>query len=389
MSDLYRSALSSRIAKLPLNPPDDGSEDNEEEEAANSIGDLPSSSSNMAPPSISRQRRKPKTPDSAYSPLPASSCFEQAVMVSVPTAGLDIRVYYTPPSTKLGNNGAGTVAILHPGAGYSGLTFALAAQEITRLTKGDLGVLAIDPRGHGKTSSHTKPASGVEDLSIDKIVRDFVELVKVLFPDANSAPTLLLTGHSMGGSVVTRACPLLQDAGYNIAGAAVLDVVEGFAIEALPHMNTLLNSRPSGFDSVEHGVEWHISNNQIHNLASARISVPATLVTNDTQRGPAVLWRTPLQDTALYWEGWFKGLSESFLSVRTARVLILAGTERLDKPLMIGQMQGKFQVVVLANVGHMLHEDDPARTAEVLVDFWKRNERVVIGSKVIKKVGEA
>jgi protein phosphatase methylesterase 1 len=56
--------------------------------------------------------------------------------------------------------------------------------------------------------------------------------------------------------------------------------------------------------------------------------------------------------------GWFTGLSESFLSVRAARLLVLAGTDRLDKPLMIGQMQGKFQMVVVPGhaVGHMLHE---------------------------------
>lgn len=54
--------------------------------------------------------------------------------------------------------------------------------------------------------------------------------------------------------------------------------------------------------------------------------------------------------------GWFTGLSGKFLSARTARLLVLAGAERLDKELMIGQMQGKFQLEVLANVGHMVHE---------------------------------
>ncbi len=54
--------------------------------------------------------------------------------------------------------------------------------------------------------------------------------------------------------------------------------------------------------------------------------------------------------------GWFTGLSNKFLTARTARLLVLAGTERLDKELMIGQMQGKFQLVVLAGVGHMIHE---------------------------------
>ena len=42
--------------------------------------------------------------------------------------------------------------------------------------------------------------------------------------------------------------------------------------------------------------------------------------------------------------------------MRAARLLVLAGTDRLDKELMIGQMQGKFQMEVVPDVGHMLHE---------------------------------
>lgn len=57
-----------------------------------------------------------------------------------------------------------------------------------------------------------------------------------------------------------------------------------------------------------------------------------------------------------YLLGWFTGLSSKFLAARTARLLVLAGTERLDRELMIGQMQGKFQLVVLPGVGHMVHE---------------------------------
>lgn len=48
-------------------------------------------------------------------------------------------------------------------------------------------------------------------------------------------------------------------------------------------------------------------------------------------------------------------------------------------------MQGKFQMEVIPGVGHMLQEDDPTRLAEILVEFWKRNERAVAG---IKKVGD-
>lgn len=33
----------------------------------------------------------------------------------------------------------------------------------------------------------------------------------------------------------------------------------------------------------------------------------------------------------------------------------------------------------------MLIQDDPTRMADVMVEFWRRNERVVVG---VKKVGE-
>jgi len=63
-----------------------------------------------------------------------------------------------------------------------------------------------------------------------------------------------------------------------------------------------------------------------------------------------------LTDCNLRWIDWFTSLSSLFLSCRTARLLVLAGTERLDRELMIGQMQGKFQLEVISGVGHMLHE---------------------------------
>ncbi|KAF4613810.1 hypothetical protein D9613_008059 [Agrocybe pediades] len=159
----------------------------------------------------------------------------------------------------------------------------------------------------------------------------------------------------------------------------------GSAIEALPFMNNLLNARPNGFDSMEEAVEWHVTTNTILNPNSARVSVPSIIQFKEGE-SPPYQWRTPLRSTAPYWLSWFKGLSSNFLATRAARLLVLAGTDRLDKELMIGQMQGKFQQSVVPGVGHMLHEDDPTRIAEILVEFWKRNDRVVpVG---IKKVGE-
>jgi hypothetical protein len=77
-----------------------------------------------------------------------------------------------------------------------------------------------------------------------------------------------------------------------------------------------------------------------------------------------------------------------FLSSRIPKLLVLAGMDRLDKELTIGQMQGvfpsvtfncitllllvvpmsvyitgKFQLKVLGNVGHCVHEDAPGSHA--------------------------
>lgn len=37
--------------------------------------------------------------------------------------------------------------------------------------------------------------------------------------------------------------------------------------------------------------------------------------------------------------------------------------------------QGKYQLQVLPEAGHFIQEDQPAKTAQILVDFYKRNDR--------------
>lgn len=54
---------------------------------------------------------------------------------------------------------------------------------------------------------------------------------------------------------------------------------------------------------------------------------------------------------------WYTGLSKLFLSVTAPKLLLLAGTDRLDQELTIGQMQGKFQMSLLPQAGHVIQED--------------------------------
>lgn len=81
----------------------------------------------------------------------------------------------------------------------------------------------------------------------------------------------------------------------------------------------------------------------IRNTTSARASVPSLLYeeSEPTDTARPWLWRTNLSATKPFWENWFVGLSRKFLDARGGKLLLLAGTDRLDKELMIGQMQGK------------------------------------------------
>jgi protein phosphatase methylesterase 1 len=84
--------------------------------------------------------------NNSYSPI--SAFFSQAVEVEVPESGLVFRMYYTPPKAS-----DGTVLVFHHGAGNSALSFAMLAKEVVQKSEGELGVIALDARRHGKPSN--------------------------------------------------------------------------------------------------------------------------------------------------------------------------------------------------------------------------------------------
>ena len=124
----------------------------------------------------------------------------------------------------------------------------------------------------------------------------------------------------------------------------------------------------------------------IRNPDSARISVPGYLKEVTTDGKVEYVWITDLKFTAPYWNDWFDGMSSKFLEARGGKLLLLAGTDRLDKELMIGQMQGKYQLQVFPDAGHFVQEDLPEKTARLLIEFWKRNDNSLL--VLPPKVGE-
>jgi protein phosphatase methylesterase 1 len=89
------------------------------------------------------------------------------------------------------------------------------------------------------------------DLSVENLSQDLVDMLLLTQTKLGWAqlPTIVLIGHSLGGAVVTHTANTMA-LGGKLLGYAVLDVVEGSAMEALKHMQTYLASRPKYFPSL-------------------------------------------------------------------------------------------------------------------------------------------
>ncbi|KAI9812434.1 MAG: Protein phosphatase methylesterase 1 [Pycnora praestabilis] len=427
MSDLQRSFIKAKLASLPMEAPMlPGSMEGEEElDAFTELrSDIPDDDSSSASSTSSTGTIRPiqskelfARPQStsaerpAYEQLPWSNYFSQELYIERKTADglLTQHVYITLPISS------GPLFVTHHGAGSSGLSFAALALELRKALP-EAGVLSLDARGHGGTVIHSDTAQGEErgqrlDLSLRTLGNDMLDVIRHVQAKFEWAdlPGLILVGHSLGGAVVTDVAKggHLSD---RVLGYAVLDVVEGSAIDALQSMQTYLSTRPSGFPSISSAIEWHIRSRTLRNLSSARVSVPSLLLhtpfasNTDSRSVPHRdwSWRTDLAATQPFWENWFIGLSKKFLEAKGGKLLLLAGTDRLDKDLMIGQMQGvfmdiafatlesfrntlkadisnsltgRYQLQVFPEAGHFIHEDLPERTAMILVDFLRRNDR--------------
>lgn len=323
--------------------------------------------------------------------IPWTTYFERELCLEGPkdesgTVQITHHAYLTSPGDK------GPLFVMHHGAGSSGLSFAVVGSEIRKRLP-SAGILSLDARGHGSTVT---PADSPLDLRLETLRTDLLSAIQQTQAQMGwkELPPIVLVGHSLGGAVVTDLAKS-HALGTSLLGYAVLDVVEGSAMDALQSMTTYLSTRPTGFASVQAGIDWHIRSRTLRNSISARTSVPA-LLTQDQTPGDSRpwKWRTNLAATEPFWSDWFVGLSKKFLEAKGGKLLILAGTDRLDKELTIGQMQGeplpslgrvidheadratgKYALHIFPEAGHFVHEDVPENTAMVIVDFYRRNDR--------------
>jgi len=301
----------------------------------------------------------PSNSEDLFKPTSPDKFFDKVQDLKIEGTEDVFRVYQINPEEKK------TVFVFHHGAGLSGLSYALLAENLKNLNKNQCGILCYDCRGHGKTFT-----SNDEDLSLETLSQDLVNICTTLYPDPTTE--FILVGHSLGGAIVSNVAS--KQMLKKIFGLIVIDVVEGTALESLVHMQNVLMSRPTSFKSETEAIEWSITSHTIRNVESAKISVPSQLTKIEGKRGTKYIWRANLSASEKYWEAWYQGLSEKFLSTKAPKLLFIASPDRLDKPLTIGQMQGKFQMEIFPECGHLMNEDAPEKLAAVLNDFFNRNK---------------
>jgi protein phosphatase methylesterase 1 len=307
-------------------------------------------------------------PQNDYTPLPWQDFFEEKRFV-----GPGFCVYLS----GIGADPSKPTLLLLHGGGHSALSWAALVHFLRKQIPADaLSIIAFDARGHGETRD-VQPET---DLSADTQVQDAVTVLNALFGGAEHFPPLVLVGHSMGGAIAVH----LAASGSipRLSGLMVIDVVETSALQALPYMQSFLASRRKEFSSVEDAIAYVVHGGHVRNLMSARCSVPPQLIAVDQDmnaslvgelaRGKRFRWRTELEHTEVYWRDWFSGMSRRFVSVSAPKVLVLAGHDHLDRELMVAQMQGRFQVVILPQAGHSVHEDLPEEVAETVAEFLRR-----------------
>ncbi|XP_047324122.1 protein phosphatase methylesterase 1-like [Impatiens glandulifera] len=291
-----------------------------------------------------------QTSSEKYKPIDWTSYFDEEDDIQIPNSNDVFHIY------KAGTKGP-VVFCLH-GGGYSGLSFALVTSTIKQKAR----VVAMDLRGHGKSATEDEI-----DLSIETLCNDVLAVLKALYGD--SPPAIVLIGHSMGGAVAVNVAA--KRALPSLCGLVVVDVVEGTAMASLMHMQNILSNRVQHFATIEKAIEWSIKGGTLRNVDSARVSIPGTLKYDESKN--CYVHRAKLEETDQYWRSWYEGLSEKFLSCPVPKLLLLAGTDRMDRALTIGQMQGKFQIVVVKNTGHAIQEDVPEEFATLVIKFISRN----------------
>lgn len=255
------------------------------------------------------------------------------------------------------------ILLFFHGAGYTAETWCWLVDKLKESLALPLLQVAFDFRGHGRSKGDCV-------LSIDNLLLDASAVVRH-YQEHHPKSAIFLVGHSLGGSVVTKLVAKGLISG--VTGIVVIDIVEETALNALQHMPHVLATRPKTFPDATMATKWAVKTRNSKTEEIADISFLSQYRENPDGSFTMI---TDLLASQPHWQGWFQGLSEEFARLSCSRLLVLAETDYLDKPLLIGQMQGKFQLEIIRNTGHAIQEDQPEQLAHLIAAFIDRNMTV-------------
>lgn len=380
----------------------------------------------MRPKPFSRERGKPGMLRRDYTPLSWRNYFSEARWVK--TSDSDTFRVYTKGSH-------GPLLFLLHGGGYSGLTWALFSNEVCHIV--ECQVAALDIRGHGETVTCDEMDLSSDTLSNDignvynamypnesrqppvvlighsmggavavhaaykGVIPNLIGLIVIDVVEGTAMEALqnmqsFLRGRPSSFKSLEYAIEWCVRSGQvrNLESARVSmpsqlkNAQTGEpATKCLPRASTSPSSEDPTYglsvndasprsipraDQIAEVPEESPADKSMPSQSSlAEFKQPSAVCSDDASM---YVWRIDLSGTEEYWKGWFAGLSSLFLSVPAPKLLLLAGVDRLDKDLTIGQMQGKFQMQVLPQCGHAVHEDVPGKVAEAVATFLVRNK---------------
>ncbi|XP_072143843.1 protein phosphatase methylesterase 1 isoform X1 [Dermacentor andersoni] len=375
---------------------------------------------------LSRERGKSGMLRRDYTPLPWRDYFSEGRWVK--TSDSDTFRVYTKGSQ-------GPLLLLLHGGGYSGLTWALFSNEICHIV--ECQIAALDIRGHGETVTSNDMDLSADTLSNDVgnvynamypdesrqppvvlighsmggavavhatykgVIPNLIGLIVIDVVEGTALEALqnmqsFLRGRPSSFKSLEYAIEWCVRSGQvrNLESARVsmpsqlkdaktgepatkclpatsTSPVSLDSTSSLPANDAVPRSIPRADQIVEIPEESPTEESMPSQSSFTEFRQPSRVSSDDA---PKFVWRIDLSGTEEYWKGWFAGLSSLFLSVPAPKLLLLAGVDRLDKDLTIGQMQGKFQMQVLPQCGHAVHEDVPGKVAEAVATFLVRNK---------------
>ena len=212
------------------------------------------------------------------------------------------------------------------------------------------------------------------NLSADVLIQDTFEVlsyVRTKYPERS----IIILGHAMGGAIATKTLRQIDaemgesELQKSIQALFVIDITDGIAKDALPHMEEVIGNRPTFFPDQLSVVRYTVMSKIVRNKHSAAVSAPDLVVqTQDPLSGEQkYVWRTDLSATVPFWDQWFSEFNAIYLGLTTRKWLMLSDMGNLDNELYGQAEAGKFTPAGIPNVGHFMHEDSPDKFAQAVL----------------------